>query len=168
MKKLLAIILMLFFHYSWAQTCESEINQQVWKPFTEAIITQNVEKFVALHSSNLVRAELDSKKVMGLAEYKLGMEKNWPGWRESLKKNQTNYVFELRFTERICNGTEAYEIGYFKNESGSTTGQKRVSYGKFQVALRKENSFWKILVDSDTNLNGTITEEVFLKAQPLK
>jgi hypothetical protein len=36
------------------------------------------------------------------------------------------------------------------------------------VALRKENGTWKILVDSDTNEGGTITDEMFLKAKPLE
>jgi hypothetical protein len=36
------------------------------------------------------------------------------------------------------------------------------------VALRKENGVWKILVDSDTNEGGTITEEMFQKAKPIE
>jgi hypothetical protein len=35
------------------------------------------------------------------------------------------------------------------------------------VALRKEDGKWKILVDSDTRENGTITDEMFAAAQPL-
>jgi ketosteroid isomerase-like protein len=95
------------------------------------------------------------------------MEAGWPSWKESIKKSNQNYTFELRFLERISNGTLAYEVGYFKNEVISSSGEKRISYGKFQVALRKENGTWKILVDSDSSESGNITDEMFAAAQPI-
>jgi ketosteroid isomerase-like protein len=164
--RLLGIVFLLFSISAIAQNDQADINIQVWKPFTKAIITQDVAGFIALHSKDVVRAELNGNRVLGYAEYLAGMEKSWPGWKESIQKNNTQYTFELRFLQRISNGVQAYEVGYFKNES-VTAGQKRVSYGKFQVALRKENGIWKILVDSDSNEGGTITEEMFLEAKPL-
>lgn len=165
--KLLALTLLVALNYGYAQTDQAEINEQVWKPFTKAIMMQDVESFAALHSKDLVRAEINSKKVMGLQEYREGMEAGWPGWKESIQKNKSKYTFELRFIERISNGTMAYEIGYFKNESVTASGEKRESYGKFHVVLRKENGTWKILVDSDSNEGGTITKETFAAAAPL-
>lgn len=147
---------------------EKEINEQVWKPFTQAIITQDVEKFVAVHSKDLVRAERDGKRVLTYDQYKARMEQGWPAWKESNKKNNTQYTFELRFLERISNETQAFEVGYFKNESITASGEKRVSYGQFHVALRKENGVWKILVDSDSNNGKTITEEMFQAAKPIE
>lgn len=149
------------------QNDQTDINNQVWKPFTKAIMTQDVAAFIAVHSKDVVRAELNGNRVLSYEQYLAGMEKSWPGWKESVQNNSTQYTFELRFLQRISNGVQAYEVGYFKNES-ITAGQKQVSYGKFQVALRKENGFWKILVDSDSNEGGTITEETFLKAKPLE
>jgi ketosteroid isomerase-like protein len=167
MKRLVAIALaMISFHVALCQTDQADIDIQVWKPFTKAIMNQDVNAFVAVHSKDLVRAERNQKKVMGLDEYRKGMETGWPGWKESIQKSKTTYTFELRFTERISNGSVAYEVGYFKNESIGPNG-KRVSYGKFQVALRKEEGIWKILVDSDSNEGGTITEEMFQAAKPI-
>lgn len=168
MKKIVTLVLALTSLVCYSQTDQQEIDTQVWKPFTKAIMTQDVAAFVTLHSKDLVRAEINGKKVMSLAEYQKGMEANWPGWKESIEKNKTQYTFELRFLERISNGTLAYEVGYFKNEVVNASGEKRMSYGKFHVVLRKENGVWKILVDSDSNEGGTITEEFFQAAQPIE
>ncbi len=40
-------------------------------------------------------------------------------------------------------------------------------FGRFHVVLRKENSIWKILVDTDSSENGTISEKDFLAAKPI-
>jgi len=167
MKNLLTALFSFISILAVCQADQTNINNQVWKPFTKAIMTQDVAGFIAVHSKDVVRAELNDNLVMDYATYLAGMEKSWPGWKESNKKNNVQYTFELRFLQRISNGTQAYEVGYFKNET-VIAGQKRVSYGKFQVALRKENGTWKILVDSDTNEGGTITDDMFLKAKPLE
>lgn len=168
MKALVNIFLTLLSLSSFAQTDQAEINEQVWKPFEKAIMNQDVAAFVALHSKELIRAEINRNKVMGLDEYQKGMEAGWPGWKESMEKSKTRYTFELRFLERLSNGSQAYEVGYFKNEMVNAAGEKRQSFGKFHVVLRKENGTWKILVDSDSNEGGTITEEMFLAAKPLQ
>jgi ketosteroid isomerase-like protein len=168
MKNLLSIWLVGLCASTFAQTPQQEINEHVWKPFTKAIMNQDVVTFASLHSNDLVRAERNPGKVLNLAEYRKNMETGWPGWKESLAKNKITYTFELRFTERISNGNLAYEVGYFKNETVSETSEKRIGYGQFHVTLRKENGIWKILVDSDSNLGGTITEEMFQAAKPLE
>lgn len=150
-----------------AQTDQQQIDEQVWKPFTNAIMTQDVSGFVTLHSKDLVRAEINQKKIMNREEYQKGMETNWPAWKQSMEKNKTKYSFELRFTERLSNGNTAYEVGYFKNEMTNPNGTVTKSYGKFHVVLRKENGTWKVLVDSDSNEGGTITDEMFLAAKPI-
>lgn len=145
-----------------------EINDQVWKPFTKAIMTQDVPAFIALHSKDVMRVERNDKRVLTYDDYKAGMEKSWPNWADYNKKNSVRYTFELRFLERIATANQAFEVGYFKNETVATDGKKHISYGQFHVALRKENGVWKILVDSDSNMEGTITEEMFQAAQVIE
>ena len=168
MKGILAILLICSVFPTHGQSSEKEINDQVWKPFTKAIMTQDVELFLAVHSKDIVRAERDGKRVLNYEQYKVGMVEGWPKWKESNKKNNVQYTFELRFLERISNGTEAFEVGYFKNESINPAGEKKVSYGQFHVALRKESGVWKILVDSDSNNGKSITEEMFQAAKPIE
>ena len=159
---------MLISAFSFSQHTETEINEQVWKPFTKAIMSHDVDQFIALHSKDLIRAERDGKRVLNYEQYKAGMEQGWPQWRESNQKNKIQYTFELRFLERISSENQAFEVGYFKNTSINAAGEKRVGYGQFHVALRKENGVWKILVDSDSNNGRTITEEMFQAAKPIE
>lgn len=167
MKKIILLLLLLSSLVGFGQQSTKEINEQVWKPFTQAIMTQDVEKFISVHSKDLVRAERDGKRVLTYDQYKTRMDQSWPKWKESNKKDNVQYTFELRFLERISNDTQAFEVGYFKNET-IKAGEKRLSFGQFHVALRKENGAWRILVDSDSNNGKTITEEMFLAAKPLE
>src|SRR5688572_19501102 len=128
MKKSILGLLLLISVSGSAQQATKEINDQVWKPFTQAIMNQDVEKFLSVHSKDLVRAERNGKRVLTYDQYKTGMEKNWPQWKESNKKDNVQYTFELRFLERISNETQAYEVGYFKNLT-IKGGEKRESYG---------------------------------------
>ena len=168
MKKLLILFFVIAFITVKAQTNQSEINEQVWKPFTKAIMAQDVERFISVHSKDVVRAERNSKRVLNYEQYKNEMFASWPKWKARNATANVKYTFELRFLERINNETQAFEVGYFKNETIKAAGEKEIYYGKFQVALRKENGIWKILVDSDSNQEGVITEKDFLAAKPLE
>lgn len=169
MRKILILaILILSGVASNAQSDEPAINTQVWKPFTEAIMKQDVETFIQLHSKDVIRVERDSKQVMNYEQYKAAMEKSWPGWKRSMARDGLTYTFELRFLERVSNGAQAFEVGYFKNETVNTKGEKELSFGQFHVALRKENGVWKILADADSDNNRSITEAMFLSAKPME
>jgi ketosteroid isomerase-like protein len=168
MKNLLLPLFAILLTHVQAQTDQKEINEQVWKLFTKAIMAQDVESFISVHSKDVVRAERSSKKILNYEQYKNEMLGSWPKWKARNAKDNVKYTFELRFLERISNGTQAFEVGYFKNETVKPTGEKEIYYGKFQVALRKENGIWKILVDSDSNQEGIIIEKDFLAAKPLE
>jgi ketosteroid isomerase-like protein len=166
-KAVLLVFMMIACASTYGQADTKAINEQVWKPFTEAIMQQDADKFISVHSKDVIRVERDAKKILSYTEYRKGMD-SWTAWRKQLQDSRTKYVFELRFTERISNGDVAHEVGYFKNETTSSDGQVKKSYGKFHVVLRKENGTWKILVDSDSNEGRTITESTFLAASPLE
>lgn len=168
MKNIAFSLFMLVGTIGFGQNAEKEINEQVWKPFTQAIMAHDVELFISLHSKDLIRAERDGRRVLSYDQYKIRMEQGWPKRKESNKTNTIQYTFELRFLERISNENQAFEVGYFKNESVNASGEKRIGYGQFHVALRKENGVWKILVDSDSNNGKTITEEMFNAAAPIE
>lgn len=168
-RKILTLALLIAFGISaHAQTDQQTINQQVWIPFTKAIMTQDIETFIQLHSKDVIRVERDSKQIMNYEKYASDLQKSWPAWKESQSVEKTRYTFELRFLERISNGDQAFEVGYFKNELVNAKGEKFVSFGQFHVALRKENGVWKILVDSDSDNNRSITEAMFLSAKPME
>ena len=74
---------------------------------------------------------------------------------------------DLRFTERIASENQAMEVGIYEvitNKSGNV----RTFYGRFHVALRKENGTWKILVDTDSSEGNVIDEQDYMQASPMK
>lgn len=167
-KNLLSIFLLLLSVAAVAQNAEKEINEQVWKPFTKAIMTQDTEIFIQLHSKDVMRVERDHNQILNYDTYKSNIQKGWPAWKQSIEVEKTKYTFELRFLERISKGDHAFEVGYFQNEMINAKGEKRLSFGQFHVALRKENGVWKILMDSDSRNKNSITEEMFLAAKPME
>lgn len=164
----LSLLLSLFMITTGYSQEQKEINEQVWKPFTKAIMTQDYEAFIRLHAHDVMRVERDSKKIFNYDTYLANMKASWPGWKKQMTEKRESYVFELRFTERLATATQAFEVGYFKNEITTPDGKKMVSYGKFQVALRKDQGVWKIVVDSDTSEGEAITNATFLAAQALE
>lgn len=75
-KSLFSVIFILSSLAAVAQNAEREINEQVWKPFTKAIMTQDVEGFIHLHSKEVMRVERDSKHILNYDQYKSDMEKS--------------------------------------------------------------------------------------------
>ena len=74
----------------------------------------------------------------------------------------------LRFTERIANDNQAMEVGIYKVTITEKSGSIRTFYGRFHVALRKENDIWKILVDTDSSERGSIGEQDYMQASPME
>lgn len=142
-------------------TIQKEINSQVWKPFIESFSKNDQEGFKAVHSREVIRVIQDDDLIWGYEQYfpekKAGSDTDKPPAKRSL---------ELRFIQRIATTDKAFEVGYYKSSYTASDGTARNSYGKFHVVLRKENGFWKILVDADTG-NG-VTAGDFDKAVPME
>lgn len=158
------LLLVLFTNLCLAQGSEKEVNTQVWKPFIEAYAKFDTDKFMSLHSSNLIRVSQDEKKIFTFSEYK----KNIARENQFNKNYNIKANIEFRFLERIYAGTLGHETGIFKISIIENTGKSATVYGKFQVTLQKEKGSWKILVDSDTSEGGTVTEKDFQAAKPME
>ncbi len=166
--QILVILLALVSAAAFSQNSEKEINEQVWKPFIKTLLAHDVDGFMNLHSKDVMRVERDHRHILNFEQYKKDLNLSWPAWKQAMEVEKTKDTFELRFLERTSNGSQAFEVGYYKNETINAKGEKRTGYGQFHVALRKENEVWKILVDSDSNNNRTITEEMFQAAKPVE
>src|SRR4030095_1575039 len=122
-----------------AQNHQKDINEQVWKPFIKSFNEGNHEGFAAVHSKDVLRVEQDRNRILDYDQYFPKNAPKWPG------KNN----IELRFLQRIASNDQAFEVGYYKSTHTSADGKVSTGYGKFHVAMRKENGVWKILVDAD-------------------
>ena len=62
----------------------------------------------------------------------------------------------------------AIDVGIYKTTYLPQESEPRSFYGKFLVVLRKENTHWKILVDTDSSEGRTISEDDFIAANPME
>lgn len=144
------------------QNAQQEINDQVWKPFILSFNNRDTKGFMEVHSRDVVRSSIDSKRVLNWKEY------HDQTLESEGRKNQGKRQLELRFIERIASADLAVEVGIYKTSYIPETGAPRSFYGKFHAVLRKESGTWKILVDMDSSEQNSIGEEDFLAASPLE
>lgn len=141
---------------------QKEINEQVWKPFIKSFAQMDTEKFMSVHSKDVIRATQDDNKLMSYDEYAAATR----NWDNGAKNSNRRRDIELRFTHRIASADKALEIGYYKTTNYNANGTSRSFYGKFHVTLRKENGQWKITLDTDTSRD--VTEAQFNAAAALE
>jgi len=143
---------------------QEEINQQVWKPFQQNYAQLDAAAFMSLHTGDVIRIIRDNDKILKGQAYAQEVQNNSSAARERGARRSIDF----RFTERFAQNNHAYEAGYYKVVSSYGEGEQYTFYGQFDVILRRENGRWKIMVDSDTSKNGTLTEADFLKGEPME
>jgi ketosteroid isomerase-like protein len=163
-KIILSIALLVCSLAACSQDHQKEINDQVWKPFISGFTNADTEKFMGVHSKELVRSPRDSKSIQTWDEYYAGTKT----WNAQRKTSGGKSEIELRFTERIATPTQAIDVGIYKTTNISSNGQATSFYGRFHVVLKKESGVWKILVDTDSSEGGSIGEDDFAAAKPLE
>lgn len=148
--------LLFVFQSVFTQNTEvlTQINTQIWEPFTIAFETSNFELFGSLHSDDLIRIGADGKQILQKDLYIQGYKKNW-------SNNKENRTISFRFLERIANDKLGSERGIYKLTINPQTEKEQSYYGKFHVILRKEDSVWKILIDYDSSEGNTINSDSY-------
>ena len=164
MRPFITLLFLIFSVTLQAQSPQTEINSQVWKPFIQHFSDHNAVEFLALHSKDVVRSPRDAKTIWGYDEY---LKNQSEGDAFEVKSNLKRSL-ELRFTERIAKGDNAIEVGIYKTVVTAPDGKQQIYFGRFHVVLRKVNGTWKIIVDTDYTENNTIGEKDFLTAKPLE
>ena len=132
------------------------IDDQVWIPFMETYTSFDAEGYNELHTDNVLRINRDGQRIKVGDEYKSDQISSA---QKNLQKGAKRSI-EFAFIERIHDGDHGFEVGYYKVTYLSPDGN-RYSYGKFHVVLQKLEGQWKILMDADSSLDGSITEEEF-------
>jgi ketosteroid isomerase-like protein len=163
MRTFITLLFLIFSVTLQAQSSQTEINSQVWKPFIQHFNDHNAKAFLALHSKDVVRSPREAKTIWGYDEY---LKKQSEGDAYEIKNNLKRSL-ELRFTERIANGDIAIEVGIYKTVVIAPDGKQQIYFGRFHVVLKKVNGIWKIAVDTDYTENNTIGEKDFLAAKSM-
>ncbi len=126
----------------------AEIDKQVWEPFSEAYANYDAEKFIALHTDDVLRVTKWTGIRVG-DDFKEGVRSSYS------KPDRPAKTLEFEFEERIHSKDMAYEVGYYKTVRTGKDGNKKEYYGQFHVVLKKVDGVWKIAQDYDTgNLKG--------------
>ncbi len=167
LRLLTCLSIVLLIKTAAAQNTQTEINEQIWKPFCKGLLNLDSIQYLSVHSNELIRVERSNQKIYNYHVYSQNTVRGFAV--ASTNKNKfpdTRFNVELRFLHRVATGAHAYEIGYFKSTLAFPDGRQQVYYSRFHVSLRKEEGVWKIFTDSSLPLPA-LTEEEFLKAQPL-
>lgn len=129
----------------FTQNAQEEINNQIWKPFTEAWEANDGEAFNKIHSKDVWR--INPGRLLVGDEYTSRNSERMDG----VTKDR---IIEFSFETRTVNGNNSYEVGYYRVTD--TSGEEPKFYvGRFHVALKKIDGKWKIIQDWDTSkING--------------
>jgi hypothetical protein len=140
-----------------------EINRDIWTPFSEAYATGNVDKYIALHTPDLIRGNGgDRAEVRSFDEYRLSSHSHF----NYNKKNNRQVEIAFSFFERVANEQTASERGIYRYTVLFPDGGRQHYYGKFHVFHRRVNGLWKIAVDYDSDEDGSIGESDFAAGLP--
>lgn len=146
-----------------AQSTEHEVNRDVWYSFIAAYNNLDAEGFMSVHTDDVIRVNRDGRNIRSGQEYSEAMHQYF----QSEKANAAQLQIDLRFLERFYNEDSGFEVGIYR-VIRAAGGVEQSFYGKFHVLLRKIDGKWKIAMDSDISNNGMISEEDFMKAEPLR
>jgi ketosteroid isomerase-like protein len=135
----------------------TEINRDVWKPFRAAYADRDAEAFIALHAPEVIRVEGNSGWVGGFEEYAARLRE----WFQWVAVNEGSLDIRFRFVERHTNDDAASERGVYRLALAYPETDEWLWYGRFHTVCRKHGGVWRIVLDYDSDEDGTVTEEAY-------
>ena len=162
MKVVFSSLLLILSVNLFSQSQTEAINKDVWFNFMQAYQDLDASLFNKIHTDDVLRIPEESGSMMIGQEYKDANLENFNRWNLAKVKQK----IEFSFYSRIQKANWAYETGIFKLTRYQGF-QSKSYYGKFNVTLKKIAGVWKIYIDADTNEEGTIGEDDFLKGDEL-
>jgi ketosteroid isomerase-like protein len=135
----------------------TEINRDVWIPFSTAYASCDAEAFIALHSPDVIRVEGNGGWVGGFEEY-AGRLREWFQW---VAVQEGGLDIRFRFLERHIGDDASSERGVYRLALTYPDTDERLWYGMFHTICRKHNGVWRIAMDYDSDEGGTVSEETF-------
>lgn len=162
---LIILVCFLFSCDAFPQNIHKEINNQIWRVQLDAMNSNQVDKFMSVMSDDVVQVSYSRQTITNKEQFRNLASLTY----KRIVEKKLSRSMEFRFLSRIANGSNAFEDGFYKYELVNEKLEKQVYYGYFQVVLRKETEFWKVLVDYDSdNYNGQpVTKDLFESAKTL-
>ena len=133
--------------FSQSSSGDSLIVAQIWRPFCSAYASCDTAAFMALHHPAAKRVIRDNDLILNKQEYGQSFGKSC----NYLYESQSQRTLELRFTQSIIDGANAFQEGIYKSQYADSRGLATNYYGKFHVLLTFENGRWLITMDADSS-----------------
>ncbi|AXT50074.1 hypothetical protein D1818_04220 [Aquimarina sp. BL5] len=157
-KKILAILILgsTFFLSAQEEELHQKINQDMYGNFSEAYEKLDYSLFASIHSKEMIRISGgNGGEIKNVKKYMESSQKRW-----SDPKTKASPI-DFRLFERVTSDSLVSDRGIYRVTYKNDKGEAKYSYGQFHVVLRLEDSFWKILIDYDSNEKNTINKQSF-------
>jgi ketosteroid isomerase-like protein len=141
----------------------TQINRDIWMPFSAAYAQGDAEAFIALHSPDVIRVEGNGGWVGGFEEY-AGRLREWFQW---VAVQEGRLDIRFRFLERHTGDDSSSERGVYRLVLTYPDADERLWYGRFHTICRKRNGVWRIALDYDSDEGGTVGEETFASGREM-
>lgn len=124
---------------------QTEIDQQVWKPFQHAFESLDAAALNSIYAQQVLRVTPS-----GIDTDNSFRAKNLDRFATS-KAEGITIDLDFWFESRHTNASTSYEVGYFRISYTTPNGENSINYGQFHIVLKKIDQQWKITQDWDTD-----------------
>lgn len=126
-----------------------DIDDDVWRRFQRAYAALDLDGFVGIHDSALVRVESGARTIDGLGAY---TERTAAGFARASRDGDALSI-DFRFTDRIADEDMACDRGVYRVVITGADRSEQTFYGRFHTILRRSDAGWRIALDHDEELS---------------
>jgi ketosteroid isomerase-like protein len=119
------------------------LNTDIWRPFSDAYNSGEVERFLSLHAPEFVWVRAPTGAILGLDQYATAVRDAFADWTA----RGIRFTIAFRFVERIASAEHASERGIFRLAGEQADGPSRVLHGRFHTFARRTDAGWRLVVD---------------------
>lgn len=141
----------------------AEINRDIWTPFLAGVRTDADSLYLRVRSRDYVRIQGNGRLILGYDDYVDDTQKMMQRYREQ----GTRITMDVRFEDRITDGTAASERGISRVLFSARDGETRTYYSRFHTISRKEGGVWRVLTDYSPAASDSVGEAEFARAKAL-
>jgi ketosteroid isomerase-like protein len=124
-------------------TVFTQINADIWLPFSQAYATGAVDRYLAIHAADFTYVQAGARIIEGLDDYSQRIRKSFA----DLAGRGVTFTIAFRFVERIASGRLASERGLFRLSGTGPKGPGPVRHGRFHTIARRDDAGWRLIVD---------------------
>src|SRR5689334_339213 len=142
------------------QTPLIQLNDDIWRPFSDAYTHGDVERYLAIHAPDFTWVRAAAGIIEGLDDYAARTRASFA----DMAGRGIRVGIGFRFTERIASASRASERGVFRLSGDGPKGPLPELYGRFHTIARRGDDGWRLVVDYEYPDDGTVDAADFASA----